>query len=68
MAMGPGILHQLGPVPSWRQTIRAVGILESFGTKEALEILQRLAAGHPFVAPTNAAKDALVRLKKGGTK
>jgi RNA polymerase sigma factor (sigma-70 family) len=68
LAMGPGVLHGLSPVPSWRQTVRAVGMLESFGTPEAVEILKSLAGGHPGVAPTIAAKEALARLEKASAK
>ena len=66
--MGPGVFHPVSCVPSWRQTVRAVGLLEHFGTPEAVSILKSLAEGNPHVAPTVAAKGALSRLDKRDAK
>ncbi|VTR94123.1 unnamed protein product [Gemmata massiliana] len=47
----------------WTQTVRAIALLEFFGTPDAVAILKNLATGHPDAQPTKMAKEALDRLK-----
>jgi hypothetical protein len=55
------------PVPSGKQlqTLRAVEALELMGTKEAREVLRRLAGGAPGARVTREAKASLERLDGG---
>lgn len=51
------------PKKKWTRAMRAITILEFFGTPEAIAILEDMATGHPEAQPTVAAKDCLARLK-----
>jgi hypothetical protein len=44
--------------------VRAVTLLEHFGTPEARAIIEAIAGGESDALPTIAAKEALERLKK----
>lgn len=48
--------------PAWTRATRAVVILESIRSPEALALLKEMAAGHPDAAPTLTAKEAVRRL------
>ncbi|MBX7104564.1 MAG: hypothetical protein K1X57_10820 [Gemmataceae bacterium] len=50
---------------SWRQSLRAIAILEHIGTPEAVATLKKLSEGHADAKPTKAAKEALDRLNAG---
>jgi hypothetical protein len=52
-----------GPSPLWVRAVRAVTVLEHFGTPEAQQILQTIAAGEADAMPTVAAQEALKRMK-----
>jgi hypothetical protein len=53
-----------GPPPQWIRAVRAVTLLEHFGTPEARAIIEAIAGGESDALPTIAAKEALERLKK----
>jgi len=44
---------------SWVRAVRAIALLESIGTPEALAIVENMATGHPDAFPTKAAKEAV---------
>jgi hypothetical protein len=46
------------------RTLRAIQVLERFGTKEACEILHKIAGGAALARETQEAKEALERLRK----
>lgn len=50
------------PKRKWTRAIRAIVLLEHFGTPEAQAILEDLAKGHAEAQPTKVAKQALERL------
>lgn len=50
------------PKKKWIRAIRAINILESFGTPEAVEIIKAMATGHPDAQPTRVAKATLERM------
>lgn len=50
--------------PKWTRALRAIAILESIGTPEAIAILEDLANGHPEAQPTITAKESLDRLQQ----
>jgi RNA polymerase sigma factor (sigma-70 family) len=50
------------PNTLWLRAVRAVALLESFGTPAARSVLNTLARGEPGAAPTQEAKAALARL------
>ena len=47
----------------WTRAIRAITLLEHFGTPEATAILERMTTGHPDAQPTKVAEEALKRLR-----
>jgi hypothetical protein len=49
---------------SWKQTVRAVTILEHIGGPEAIATLKKISEGDAKATPTKAAKDALARIEK----
>lgn len=51
------------PKKKWTRALRAISLLEFFGTPEAIAILEDLATGHPEAHPTVAAKESLERLQ-----
>lgn len=51
------------PPPGVLQDVRAIEALEIIGTKEARQILQRLAGGEPAARQTQEAKSALQRME-----
>ncbi|AMV25792.1 hypothetical protein VT84_15450 [Gemmata sp. SH-PL17] len=51
------------PKRKWTRAVRAISLLEFFGTPDAVATLKELAAGHPDAQPTKMAKEALDRLK-----
>lgn len=48
----------------WTRALRAIAILESIGTPEAVAIIEDMAIGHPEAQPTITAKECLARLQK----
>ena len=50
------------PKKKWLRAVRAIAILESFGTPEAAEIIKAMATGHPDAQPTRFAKETLERI------
>jgi hypothetical protein len=48
--------------PPWSRATRAIVLLESIGTPEAIAILRDMATGHPDTAPTKVAQEALKKL------
>lgn len=50
------------PKRKWTRAIRAIILLEHFGTPEAQAILEDLATGHPDAQPTKVAQQVLERL------
>ncbi len=52
------------PKKKWTRAVRAVALLEFFGTPDAVALLKDLATGHPDAQPTKMAKEALDRLKE----
>jgi hypothetical protein len=54
----------VGPSMYWVRAVRATALLEHLGTKEAKELLEKLAAGEADALPTEQAKAALERLNK----
>ena len=50
------------PKKKWTRAVRAIVLLEHFGTPGAVAILKDMATGHPDAQPTRVAKDALERL------
>lgn len=46
----------------WTRAVRAIALLEHFGTPEAQEILKSLTTGDPDAQPTRVAKESLSRL------
>ena len=48
----------------WTRAVRAIVLLEHFGTPDAVAILKEMATGHPEAQPTRVARDALARLAK----
>jgi WD40 repeat protein len=61
------LLAGLGPVrsPEGGRRIRAIQVLEMIGTKEARQVLERLAMGAPGARRTKEAKASLERLVNG---
>lgn len=51
-------------LPQWKRATRAVKVLEDIRTPDAIKVLETMATGHPDASPTEAATEALVRLKK----
>lgn len=49
--------------PKWTRALRAIAILESIGTPEAMAIIDDMTSGHPEAQPTIAAKESLARLQ-----
>jgi hypothetical protein len=52
-------IGQQGVKSSWVRAVRAIALLESIGTPDAITILRNMATGHPDATPTKAAKAAL---------
>ncbi|HET6423736.1 MAG TPA: hypothetical protein VFG20_08645 [Planctomycetaceae bacterium] len=52
------------PKKKWTRALRAISLLEHFGTPEAVAILEDMATGHPEAHPTVAAKECLERLQR----
>ena len=48
----------------WVRATRAIVILESIGTPEAVAIIKDMSTGHPDAGPTHAAAEALDALNK----
>jgi hypothetical protein len=46
----------------WTRAVRAIALLEHFGTSEAIAVLKTMTSGDPDAQPTKAAKQALDRL------
>ena len=61
VAMAPSATNHHGPA-EWRQMTHAVGVLEAFGTPEAVAVIKDLAGGHASALPAIHAKAALDRL------
>ena len=55
---------KVGPSMTWVRAVRAVALLEHFGTPEARQILDSLASGEADALPTQQAQAALERLNK----
>ncbi|TWT79563.1 hypothetical protein CA13_09670 [Planctomycetes bacterium CA13] len=53
------------PKHEWTRIIRAICLLESFGTPESMAIIERLSEGHPDAQPTRIALGALAGSEKG---
>ncbi|MBP3955153.1 hypothetical protein J8F10_07650 [Gemmata sp. G18] len=51
------------PKRKWTRAVRAISLLEFFGTPDAVAILKDLSTGHPDAQPTKMAQEALDRLK-----
>jgi hypothetical protein len=49
---------------SWKQTVRAVTILEHIASPDAIATLKKIADGEAKATPTKAAKEALARIEK----
>lgn len=49
----------------WTRAVRAIALLQHFGTPEALAILTEMASGHPDAQPTRVAKNAIRTIKYG---
>jgi hypothetical protein len=52
------------PKPEWTRIARAICLLESFGTPEAMEIIKRFSTGHPEAQPTRVALAVLTGNQK----
>lgn len=52
------------PKKKWTRALRAIALLEHFGTPEAIAILEDMASGHQEAHPTVAAEESLGRLQK----
>ncbi len=50
------------PKKKWTRAVRAIVLLEHFGSPDAVAILKDMAGGHPDAQPTRVARDALKRL------
>jgi hypothetical protein len=50
------------PKKKWTRAVRAIVLLEHFGTPGAVAVLKDMATGHPDAQPTRVARDALVRV------
>ena len=48
----------------WTRLIRAICLLEHFGTSESMSIVKKISKGHPDAAPTKIAKATLKRYSK----
>ena len=46
----------------WTRAVRAIALLESFGTPEATDQIREMAKGHPDAQPTVVAKETLGRI------
>lgn len=46
----------------WTRVVRALALLESFGTEEAVAVIDAVAGGHPEAQPTKVANEMLARL------
>jgi hypothetical protein len=55
------------PKKKWTRALRAISLLEFFGTPEAIAILEDMATGHRDAHPTIVAKESLDRLQKRET-
>lgn len=53
---------------SWVRAIRAVTLLEHFGSTGAIEILQAMSGGHAEATPTVQAKESLAKLRPAAAK
>lgn len=49
------------PKPEWSRALRAIALLEHFGTPEAMKIIQRMSTGHPDAQPTIFARSILAK-------
>jgi len=63
-----GKVVELGSRPQtekkkWTRALRAIALLESIGTPEAIAILRDMATGHPDAQPTKAAQEALEKIE-----
>ena len=54
------------PKKKWTRAVRAIVLLEHFGTPGAVAILKDMATGHPDAQPTKVARDCLERLGGSG--
>ena len=54
------------PKKKWTRAVRAIVLLEHFGTPGAVAVLKDMATGHPDAQPTRVARDALVRVGGSG--
>jgi hypothetical protein len=52
---------------AWNRAMRAIVLLEHWGTPESIALIKDLASGHPDAAVTKAAKEALENLHVAGT-
>lgn len=52
------------PKHEWTRVVRAICLLESFGTPDAMAIIERLSEGHPDAQPTRVAIDALTKAER----
>jgi hypothetical protein len=48
----------------WTRAVRAIVLLEHFGSPAAVDILKDMATGHPNAQPTKVAQEALKNLAK----
>ena len=53
------------PKPEWTRLVRALALLESFGTDKAIATVREMASGHPDAQPTRLANEIL-RDRDGG--
>jgi len=60
----PKVVAKLPPLSTWTRAARAIGILESIGTPDAVKQLEAISLGEDTAAPTKLAQDAIARLKR----
>jgi hypothetical protein len=53
-----------GPKKEWTRAVRALAILESFGTEQSWSVIETMAAGHPDAQPTKVSREMLERRQK----
>jgi HEAT repeat protein len=60
----PQVARTYGPPSAWVRAARAAAILEQIGTPAARKVLEEMAGGEKDALPSQAAREALERMKK----
>ena len=60
----PQVIVQRGPSPLWLRAVRAVAVLETVASPEAIRLVEEMAGGEAEALPTRAAREARKRLGK----